>query len=414
MHRMLRPTFALVLFMLATSACEQIKSSNPLSPAIAGPIAGVEISAPGPVSPAANQRVASDTQPLTLTVNNAVTNGVRPLSYVFEIATDLGFTNKVFTKSGIPPGENGQTSLRLPDPLQSDRIYYWRVKAQDGANTGDFSPPMAFVLFTPVVIGMPQPTSPANGATLTTLQPTLEVQNASVSGPATPIVYRFVVATDPGMGNVVMAEEAPAGNGRTSRVVPFPLQPATRYYWRAIAFDAGHQGPWSPIWSFVTGAAAAPPTGGGGGGAPPTSAANDEIDVKTIVIALGEDIRGWAVTSTVTSAGHVGGDICIDHTKAGRWPQLPWFGDPNVPVEGNQWFFAKIGGQWIGGANEWLRPGQTCKPVDGHVGQGGFGGTALANWTPAPGEVVGVAVSTPARAGQWGTAERSNIVLIRW
>ena len=32
----------------------------------------------------------------------------------------------------------------------------------------------------------------------------------------------------------------------------------------------------------------------------------------------------------------------------------------------------------------------------------------------APDQVNGLAVSTPARAGQWGTAERSNIVHIRW
>ncbi len=38
----------------------------------------------------------------------------------------------------------------------------------------------------------------------------------------------------------------------------------------------------------------------------------------------------------------------------------------------------------------------------------------LKTWTPRHGELVGVAVSTPSRAGQWGTAERSNVVMIRW
>jgi hypothetical protein len=94
---------------------------------------------------------------------------------------------------------------------------------------------------------------------------------------------------------------------------------------------------------------------------------------------------------------------------------LPWFGDYGVLVEGNQWFFANINGQWLGGANEWLRPRPgTAKPSMAMSGEGGYGGSELANWTPRPGETVGVAVSTPARSGQWGTAERSNIVLIRW
>jgi hypothetical protein len=41
-------------------------------------------------------------------------------------------------------------------------------------------------------------------------------------------------------------------------------------------------------------------------------------------------------------------------------------------------------------------------------------GTALDGWIPQPGEMVGVCVSTPARAGQLGIAERSNIVLVQW
>ena len=128
--------------------------------------------------------------------------------------------------------------------------------------------------------------------------------------------------------------------------MPHELAPSTRHYWRVRAFDHLRVGDWSPIWSFTTPAIVqAPPPGGGGGGSSPTPtpAANDDLNVNSIIIAKGEDIRGWAVTSTVISAGHIGDDICIDHTKAGRWPVLPWF-DSGSTVEGNQWFFANIGG----------------------------------------------------------------------
>ena len=41
----------LLSLALAASACETSKSANPLSPSVAGPIPGVEISAPKPLEP---------------------------------------------------------------------------------------------------------------------------------------------------------------------------------------------------------------------------------------------------------------------------------------------------------------------------------------------------------------------------
>ncbi|PYR25412.1 MAG: hypothetical protein DMF92_20590, partial [Acidobacteria bacterium] len=112
-----------------TVACATSKSSNPLSPTLAGPIPGVNITAPNPVEPAAGARIAVDKQPLTLTVENATTSGVRPLSYVFEVAIDADFNNKVFFRDSLAPGEGGRTSLRLPDALATGRSYYWRSRA---------------------------------------------------------------------------------------------------------------------------------------------------------------------------------------------------------------------------------------------------------------------------------------------
>ena len=410
MRRIAVTPVALVLLALTLAGCERVKSATPLSPSIAGPIAGVEISQPTPAAPSEGARIASDTQPITFAVNNASSNGVRPLSYLFEVSTDYGFSTKVFTQSEVAPGD-GRTTFRLPQNLAPDRVYYWRVKAYDGANEGEYSAPINFTVFTPVVIGTPSLVSPADGAVLTTRSPALTVQNASVAGPAGAISYIFEVATDSAMANRILAAEVGAGSGQTSYTTP-ELAASTRFFWRSRAFDFARVGDWSATRSFTTPSASVTPPGdpGGGGSGP---APNDQIDLRTVTFALGANISGWTVSSTVLTAAHTGDQLCINHTKAGKWPVLPFF-DTGATIEGNQWFFASIGGKWIGGANEWLRPGQTCKVIDGHVGQGGFGGTALGNWTPAPGEVIGVAVSTPARTGQIGTAERSNVVLIKW
>src|SRR5439155_20272184 len=98
------------------------------------------ISAPRIMQPTQSARIAVDQQPVTLMVGNATTSGVRPLTYLFEVAVDTDFTNKVFTRNGITPGDNGQTSLRMPDALATGRTYFWRSRAEDGANTGFYSP----------------------------------------------------------------------------------------------------------------------------------------------------------------------------------------------------------------------------------------------------------------------------------
>src|SRR5216684_545204 len=135
--------------------CQVSKSSNPLSAFVAGPIPGVSISTPKPLDPTGGAKIAVDKQPLTLVVENASTSGVRPLSYAFEVATDAGFTNKVFVRDAIAPGSGGRTSLRLPDPLATGRGYYWRARAQDGANASEFSAGANFNVFTPIVIDVP-------------------------------------------------------------------------------------------------------------------------------------------------------------------------------------------------------------------------------------------------------------------
>ncbi len=75
---------------------------------------------------------------------------MRPISYLFEIATVVEFAGIIFAREGVAPGANGVTSLRLPDALATGRSYYWRGRAQDGANTGPYTHSMVFSIFTPV------------------------------------------------------------------------------------------------------------------------------------------------------------------------------------------------------------------------------------------------------------------------
>ena len=120
------------------AACEAQKSENPLSPTVAGPIAGVEITAPRQLQPAQGTKLKESQQPLTLVVENSSTNGVRPIAYSFEVATDTAFETKMYARSGVTPGGDGRTTVTV-DRLESGRSYYWRVRAEDGANSSPYS-----------------------------------------------------------------------------------------------------------------------------------------------------------------------------------------------------------------------------------------------------------------------------------
>ena len=136
-----RPPATVLLAVLSAAAiagCEASKSSNPLSPSVAGPIPGVSISAPKPLEPANGTQFVEGTA-VTLLIENAATSGERPVWLQLEVATDAAFSSRVHTVERLDPGPNGRTSYKLPIELGSGRAYYWRARALDGANTGPFS-----------------------------------------------------------------------------------------------------------------------------------------------------------------------------------------------------------------------------------------------------------------------------------
>lgn len=244
-----------LLAALALAGCEATKSRNPLSPSVAGPIPGVSITAPKLLEPVTGTRIESAQQPLTLLIENASTTGERPLNYLLEVAADAEFSNRVFTRDSVSPGSEGRTSLRLPEALAPERTYYWRARAQDGANTGPYSAPESFALYTPVVFERPVPVSPVGGITLSTRTPTLVTRNASRTGPAGAVSYLFEMSTSDAFTTFVATAIVDEQAAQTQFTVALNLDYSKGYFWRVRAFEATATGPWSHIQYFVTPAA---------------------------------------------------------------------------------------------------------------------------------------------------------------
>ena len=263
------------------AACQAKKSENPLSPSVAGPIPGVQISAPRLLEPAQGFKFKENQQPIRLVVENAVTTGVRPLWYGFEIASDPGFANKVFARGSVPQGD-GRTSVQV-DALELGRPYYWRAWADDGANVSAILT-AGFEMLPRVVFTPPTPASPVGNTPVADRRPTLKINNSSHNSAVGPVSYFFVVAKDQAFTQVAATGIVPEG-AATQWTVDRDLDYGLTHFWRVRGTDGENTTDWSPTAVFVAPAAPAPapaPGGGGGGGIPPGAPCNSSDPLKIV------------------------------------------------------------------------------------------------------------------------------------
>ena len=136
---------------------------------------GVVISTPNLLEPGQDWELRTRDQPIKLLFQNADTNGVRPLKYSFDVAADAAFKNIVFARTGVEPDAAGVTQFQLPDRLAAG-TYWWRTRAEDGANTGPYSETKSFNVLAEVVLAPPIPSTPNNGALLIDITPDFRVK----------------------------------------------------------------------------------------------------------------------------------------------------------------------------------------------------------------------------------------------
>ena len=222
-------------------ACETEKSRNPLSPSVAGPIEGVTISSPSELAPTDGLLVRVEDQPIQLTFSRASSNSERPYWYELQVSRDGAFTDVTHTAHKVPASGNPADVHELGVMLNAEQLYYWRVRALDGANTGPYSPPATFEVYTPIVVEAPTPASPAEGAVTGTQETPLVVNNASITGPVISVLYQFEVSTDAGFGGVVASMTVSAG-GSTTTATTTSLSWDTLYHWQSLALSQGKEG----------------------------------------------------------------------------------------------------------------------------------------------------------------------------
>lgn len=160
-----------------------------------------------------------------------------------------------------------------------------------------------------------------------------------------------------------------------------------------------------------------PPADGPGNDRPnnPTPPPDDgsPIDFSSVVW-LSANISGWAQTATL-QASVSGGTLRLNYDKAREWPTARTRASDGGPLNGNCWIFVNVNGVWHASTFDWMRSGQTSKPVNSVRGTGGHIPRAPLNtFTPRSGETYGFMVSTPARGAERTINERSNVSMVVW
>ena len=141
--------------------------------------------------------------------------------------------------------------------MQIGRTYFWRVRAEDGANTGPFTT-ASFDIQQKPAVDPPVAVSPINGAAIGSTTATLVVSNAHSVGPVGSLKYQFQVAHDQAFVSLAHAATIAEGGGQTTFTVA--LAGGIHYFWRARATDGTNVSEWSATESFTTPAAGPSPS----------------------------------------------------------------------------------------------------------------------------------------------------------
>ena len=153
----------------------------------------------------------------------------------------------------------------------------------------------------------------------------------------------------------------------------------------------------SELAAVQAGAAAVPESG---------SSAGFPAEIDGPIQWLHTDVSSWPQTASL-SASVGGGSISMPYSKAKVWPAVDG-------VNANPWVIAKVNGQWYAGTFEWLRHGQTAKPMSVLSGGGHIKVAPMSSWRPRSGERIGLMVSGLARTSMRNVKERSNVVMVTW
>jgi hypothetical protein len=157
--------------------------------------------------------------------------------YLYQISDD-----STFAQIKIQRHSNGSITAK-ESGLNSKTNYFWKVRAESGSNTGNWSQIWKFTT-APTAPAAPLLKSPLNNASLQInyLSPSVTLEwNSSTDASD----YIIQISENQNF-NPIYKEDS----GYQSTTYKFTLPKASKYYWRIKAHNLGGSGTWSEIWNF--------------------------------------------------------------------------------------------------------------------------------------------------------------------
>ncbi len=192
--------------------------------------------------------------------------------YRWVLATDMQLNNIIDRDTAAT-----DTSTTVDD-VSEGGTYYWRVAAHNASGWGVWSEVRSFrLLEIPATV---QLAGPVNGGAVTPASVRFWWKRSS----GTTANYRFELATDMGMANLVKSDSALPD---TSILVTGLLADRT-YYWRVSAGNDAGWSPYSEVWSVRTGTSSVPHVVAGENGTTLTAEPNPATDRTTFRLNLAD------------------------------------------------------------------------------------------------------------------------------
>ncbi len=153
------------------------------------------------------------------------------LSYTYQRADDFNFQTNLYELV-----LSDTTLIMIPELL--GKSYFWRVKANDSSNTGEWSDKWRFV----TEFDIPQLIKPSKDTTNIPIEVELEWEVLENSED-----YRLQVSKESNFQLPLLIITSPEHN------YSYTFEKNTKYYWRVCAGDGENFGEWSEVWTFTTG-----------------------------------------------------------------------------------------------------------------------------------------------------------------